>query len=168
MTELNGFEIGLIAANLFVLIVIVIYPFFIRKYLRQSAHTVIREANTAVVLAWLWVLFIIISNLELLGARLMTAEGIIMSLAPQWLIGHILLFGVFMDRLRKHGRVSLRILKSGLAIAIAGAFLFVSAFFGYAKLLLLLVMPFMFIAIVFSIPSLWPPRQRKDSTQKSS
>jgi hypothetical protein len=168
LSELNGIEVGLIAMNLFVLIVIALYPFFIRKYLRESGHAGTGKANNAVVLAWLWVFFIIVSNLELLGARLMTADRTLMSPISLWMMGHLFMFVVFMDRIRRLGRLSFRIPQLGLSIAVIGTLLFILAFFGYVKVLLALTMLFMLIALVFSIPTLWPPKHQKSSTRKSS
>jgi hypothetical protein len=167
MNELTGFEIGLLAANSLILIIFLLHPFFVRRYLRRGAQGTAGEANGLAFLGCLWVLFIFVTNAELVAARLVTGERSLTQLATMWLVGNLFLFFVLVGHLRRRGRLSPGVLRSGLTVALIAAFLFVAPFFGYYKPLWALVALFALIAIVYYLVYFFAFRQRKDPAQKS-
>jgi len=166
LTELSRLDIGLMALVLLALVSLLFYPKFVGRGLREPADAGIVGPKSSIILLWLWVLFVILSSLELLGARLLDAAA--KSFDSGWLTGHVFLLLFTALYTQKNGHLPLKVVYSALVAAIFGSLLFILAFYGYAMLLcLLFVTPFTLTACIFCLVKFWSWRRQEALIQKS-
>jgi len=166
LTELSRLDIGLMALVLLALVSLLFYPKYVGRYLREPADAGIGDHKRFIVLLWLWVLFVILSSLELLGARLLDAAA--KSFDSGWLTGHVFLLLFTALYIQKNGHLPLKVVYSALVAAILGSLLFILAFYGHAMLLCLLyITPFTLIACIFVLVKFWSWRREETLIQKS-
>ena len=162
LTELSGWEIGSAALYLLLFASLLVYPVLVGKHLHKAAITATGGRGSAIILLWLWVLFVILSTLELLGAGLLARDTIPSFSDGGWLLGHIFLMVFTVLYHGEKGHLPLKVIYSALVVAILGSLLFILAFYGHAMLLcLLFVTPFTLIACIFVLVKFWSWRRQE-------